>query len=347
MYSCQVCGRSYTWPGDLRRHTNIKHSGERGNSRTDDVSKYKEDQSTASKNLDCPMCKKSFIWPSDLSRHLRAKHSEQTQHNATVDTSQQKQDQQKLETDAKQESSQLENNSEEVTDHISEQKQDEHLPGTDPIEIPDVETRWMQFRHPASALVVGPSGSGKTWLLVRILTHLSKLFDVQFDDFVWHFGIKQDFHKDIKKRFPKITFIEGLPDYSAWDASKKRFCVLDDLQNQTKGNTVSDLFTKVSHHKNTTVFYILQNLFPKNKEQRDISLNAKYFLIFKNPRDMQQVGLLGSQMGKHDLMKKAYAHATSRPHGYLMIDVTQEANDLLRFRTNIFPDDDVNLVYLP
>ena len=367
MYPCQLCGKSYKWPGDLRRHTKVKHSEKSGNSNSNDASVNTKGQTRVSRNMDCPLCKKSFMWPSDLGRHLRVIHSgsSQSQNSTPGQIPKPKQDQHEQGTnhiyspDNKRNSAQVrilvssqpENKSEErdstsVTDQ-SAQKQGQHLEGIYPQDIPDVKTRWMQFIHPATALIVGPSGCGKTRFTVRFLTHLSKMIDQKIDEIIWCYGIKQDFHNEIKKQFPEVKFVEGLPDYSTFDAAKPRVCIIDDLMTETKGNIVSNLFSKVSHHQNTTVFYIVQNLFPKNKEQRDISLNSKYFIIFKNPRDNKQVGILGAQMGKHDLIKQAYTHATSKPHGYLLIDVTQGANDLLRVRSNIFPDDDENLVYLP
>ena len=39
---------------------------------------------------------------------------------------------------------------------------------------------------------------------------------------------------------------------------------------------------------------------------------------------------------------KAYLHTTTTPHGYLVLHLAQEADDRLRFRYCIFPDE-----YLP
>ena len=47
---------------------------------------------------------------------------------------------------------------------------------------------------------------------------------------------------------------------------------------------VSNLLTKFAHHKNLSVIFIVQNLFPKGKYARDVSLNAHYIISFKNPR---------------------------------------------------------------
>ncbi len=65
---------------------------------------------------------------------------------------------------------------------------------------------------------------------------------------------------------------------------KRNVVVLDDLMAETDGR-VTDLFTKKSHHSNTSVIYLVQNRFRKHKESRTIILNAQYMVVFKNPRD--------------------------------------------------------------
>jgi len=51
---------------------------------------------------------------------------------------------------------------------------------------------------------------------------------------------------------------------------------------------------------------------------------------------------------EHSLgLYNAYLNATQEPYGYLLLDLTQNKNDGLRFRTNIFPNDTTPLtVYL-
>ncbi len=103
--------------------------------------------------------------------------------------------------------------------------------------------------------------------------------------------------------------------------------------------TVTKLFTKGSHHRNMSIMYIVQNLFGKNKEQRTISLNSHYLVIFKNPRDASQITHLAKQMypGKLKYVQEAYKDATSFSHGYLLLDLRQETPDHLRLRTSVFP----------
>jgi len=41
----------------------------------------------------------------------------------------------------------------------------------------------------------------------------------------------------------------------------------------------------------------------------------------------------------------AYLEVTQRPHGYLILDLTQDTDYGLRFRTNIFPEEYPPVVY--
>ena len=112
---------------------------------------------------------------------------------------------------------------------------------------------------------------------------------------------------------------------------------------------VTNLFTKKSPHSNASVIYLVQNLFPKNKESRTISLNAQYMVVFKNPRDASQKTNLAKQMypGRIKFMQEAFNDATTVPYGYLLIDLKQDTPEDLRLRTTILPDDTVQYVYVP
>ena len=95
--------------------------------------------------------------------------------------------------------------------------------------------------------------------------------------------------------------------------------------------------------------YLLQNLFPKGKENRTISLNAQCMVLLKSPRDAGQVGQLAKQMypGRVKYMQDAFKDATSTPYGYLLIDLKHETPEVARLRTKVFPDDVIQYVYVP
>ena len=63
-----------------------------------------------------------------------------------------------------------------------------------------------------------------------------------------------------------------------------RWVVVDDLMEEVSGNkAMNNMFTKYSHHRNISVFFLVQDLFKKNNQT--LTLNAQYMFLFKNPRD--------------------------------------------------------------
>ena len=196
----------------------------------------------------------------------------------------------------------------------------------------------MEFKHPFTGIVAGPTGSGKTYFVREFLNR--KPVNVKFDEVIWCYGEWQSLYKEIK-----ATFHEGLLDTLPTD-DKPRLLVVDDLMHEADKRVV-DLFTKGSHHRNISVLFITQNLFHQKSGARDISLNAHYMVIFKNPRDAAQISYLGRQITPENpkFLVEAYRDATANPHGYLLIDLKQDTPDVLRFRTNIF-DKNVS-IYVP
>ena len=95
--------------------------------------------------------------------------------------------------------------------------------------------------------------------------------------------------------------------------------------------SVTNLFTEGSHHYNCSVIYIVQNLFNQNKENRTISLNSHYIVVFKNPRDDSQIVHLAKQSypSRPKIVHEAFLDATSKPFGYLLFDFTQNKDYVL------------------
>ena len=195
-----------------------------------------------------------------------------------------------------------------------------------------MDPRW---KHPFTCIISGPTGSGKTVFVTQFLQHIAHLMTPVPDEIVWCYGEYQAGYNQLQGL---VTFVEGLPKVEEWDTTKRRLVIIDDLMSETD-DRVTKLFTKGSHHRNISVMYIIQNLFGKNKEQRTISLNSHYLVIFKNPRDASQITHLAKQIypGKLKYVQESFKEATSKPHGYLLVDLRQDTPDHLRLRTDIFP----------
>jgi len=133
------------------------------------------------------------------------------------------------------------------------------------------------------------------------------------------------------------------------DKNDNNLIIVDDnMHKATNDILISDLFTKKSHHKNITVIILIQNLFPKSKYMRDISISSNYIVLFKNPRENMQVKLLGRQIDgdKSNFISNCYLDSTkSKPFSYLILDLGQTTPEFLKVRTNVFPDETPQIVY--
>jgi hypothetical protein len=65
-------------------------------------------------------------------------------------------------------------------------------------------------------------------------------------------------------------------------------------------------------------------------------------VLFKNLTDVSHIMALAHQMypRKTQFFLEVFARATTRPHGYMVIDMKQNTPDILRLRTFIFPDEE-------
>lgn len=196
-----------------------------------------------------------------------------------------------------------------------------------------------ELTHPFTMLVSGPTGVGKTVFVQKLLS--ADMIDPTPTRIVWAYGEWQKSYES----FP-FTYIQGLDnvDDIIAQVDGPQILVVDDMMGQDT-NTLEQWFTKKSHHRNVSIIYIVQNLF--DKKQRTISLNAHYLVLFKNPRDTSQLGVLARQMypGHAQFMIEAYTDATQKPRSYLLVDLKPDTPEEMRLRSHILPDED-NFVYV-
>ena len=142
------------------------------------------------------------------------------------------------------------------------------------------------FQHPFSMMVTGPSGSGTTEWTRKLL--LTSLIHPPPELIFWCFGQWQPLYEDLQKRIPWIEFVHSIPDYlnspQFINPGKRNLIIFDDLMTEAKcDQRIVDHFTKGSHHRNISIVYLTQNVFPHGKACRDIALNTQYLscLIIK------------------------------------------------------------------
>ena len=100
--------------------------------------------------------------------------------------------------------------------------------------------------------------------------------------------------------------------------------MIDDLMEAgMSDHTLISMFTEGSHHRNISVIFIVQNLLHQVRRSRSLNFNTQYLVLYKNPRDMQQIKTIAQQMYPTEWRRfLAYFEAeTSRPYGKVIIDL--------------------------
>lgn len=185
------------------------------------------------------------------------------------------------------------------------------------------DTNWWEtatllpISTPTTILICGSTQSGKTYFTKLLLQNPKRMFTKQVQKIIYAYSEYQNIFDDMKTTNPGIIFHQGLPSKEDIDqyteAIDHTLLVLDDLMLKiVQSEDCVHLFTVTSHHRNVSLIFLTQNLYPPRKYSRTISLNCLNVILFKNYRDSRQVITFGSQIvpGKSSFFKSAYELAT-------------------------------------
>ena len=128
-------------------------------------------------------------------------------------------------------------------------------------------------------MVNGSTQSGKTFFTKRLLENARGMFTVPPRRIVYAYYEYQPLFDIMKRTIPNIIFHQGLPDREDLENYSEGLdhviLVLVDLMLKiTQSEDCVQLFTVTSHHRNITVLFLTQNLYPPGKYTRSISFNC-------------------------------------------------------------------------
>lgn len=205
--------------------------------------------------------------------------------------------------------------------------------------------RWLVdkfiFRHPFNCIIAAPTMGGKTHMIKEILKFKKIMIYPTPTNIIYCYKTWQPNYDQIKLLDESIIFYEGIYDTTKFKASSTNLIILDDLMSECINNPdILNLFTVGTHHTNTSVFFLTQNIFSKGKYARDLSLNSNYIITFKNPRDQLQFQVLARQMygNKSKFLLESFNDSTKNAYGYLFLDLKQETEARNRVQTGILPN---------
>ena len=99
----------------------------------------------------------------------------------------------------------------------------------------------------------------------------------------------------------------------------------------------SKQFVKIpaaGRHRGLNTVYIKHHSFHQSKLGRVVELQNTHIVLFKSTRDVSQINTISQQLGLGSRLKEWYQYSTLTPYDHLLIDLTQETVDSLRYCTN-------------
>jgi hypothetical protein len=208
--------------------------------------------------------------------------------------------------------------------------------------------------------VCGPTQCGKTRYIADLIKQNDKLIVPPVDKLLYLYSTEQTGYDDIKKNIRDNAATSTLKTYEFLDCSngipsindlrgklsKATLLVLDDLMVLAASNKINlenldNIASRDSHHTNTSVIFVCQNLNYGNGRLRNCRTNSQYHTIFKSLTDTRDMYMIAANK-KIPLacMRKIVADVGKKQYGYVLFDGSPRSYDNTRVRTGIFEQDE-------
>lgn len=191
--------------------------------------------------------------------------------------------------------------------------------------------------------VVGPSGSGKTQLIYKML--VDNTFYPKFKTIYYFYMEWQQIYDKMQSEL-NIKFVPCV-NFDMVETLSNCLLIFDDSCNEIYEDKRFSKIATSGRHRNISVIYVKHNLFHQSKHSKTIDLNNTHVVLFKSPRDVNQITYMGKQLNNAKFLKDAYMNATEKhSHGHLLIDFDPHTSEFLRYCSNIIKPGP-SIFYLP
>ena len=194
--------------------------------------------------------------------------------------------------------------------------------------------------------VVGPAGSGKTQLIGRMICNQEKIFRPVFDKILYFYKHYQQPYRQLEAECLANKVDLQLNQGLEWNAiergeilKQRTLVVIDDLYDEAANSKEFLDLVIAGRHRNVHLMVLRHNLFQQSKYSKTIDLNVTQIVLFNSPRDSEQIGILGRQLGERSTLLKVYKRATQEAFGHLLIDLDVRSSRNLRYCSHCSGDE--------
>ena len=209
----------------------------------------------------------------------------------------------------------------------------------------------IKFRNSSNILVSGCSQSGKTEFTKRLLLQAEEMFVTPPEVCIFSYSHWQPAYDELQRKWgDKINFIEDFPTEAFLSQSmqdrKHGIFVMDDKASEIPNSAFCmDLLTRYAHHFNLSNLILVQDPSLTGKMKSVLSKNFHVNVLMRSPRDRNYIRSLGIMLNDYNCLMSSYDDATSKPFGYLCVDLHPLSNPLVKYRSSIFADDPHCVLY--
>ena len=134
-----------------------------------------------------------------------------------------------------------------------------------------------------------------------------------------------------------IEFHQGLQG-AAVDRSEaeklKTLVVFDNLYEDAREYGMFLNLVVAGRHRKIHLMTLRHNIYQPAKNSKTIDLNVMQKILFENPRDVEQTGVLGRQLRDRKLVSEAYKRTPRKLLGHLLIFLDPHTNQKLKNCSN-------------
>ncbi len=182
--------------------------------------------------------------------------------------------------------------------------------------------------------MVGPSGSGKTQLIFDMLR--GDTFWPNIKKVYFFYQEYQPLYDTMQHDLPLDIQFVSVIDFDMIEQIENALLIFDDSCEDIYNEKRFLKLAVSGRHKKVGIIYVKHNLFHQSKQSKTIDLQNTHVILFKSPRDENQIAYLGKQLGtQNNFLLDCYKKATSVSYGHLLIDFDPKTSDCLRYCSNI------------